>query len=150
MGRTLELVYGQIAQTGPVFCLAIVASNRALRQVRVDTALLNGRQTQVGSILLLGPIEFLPAGPQAQAAWPVRLVGNGQNSQNTPGRKTGVITHVAPTGSHGFLSNERTGASVFVHQTQLRRGATLRVGLRVSYVEASRQRGLAAFDVRPA
>lgn len=147
MGRTLELFYGQLEQTGPVFGLAVVAGNHALGRVRVDNMLLNGHQAQVGSVLLLGPIEFAPAGPKAQAAWPARLV---PDRQPAPDRKRGVITQVAPAGTWGWISDERTGTAVFVHRTQLRRGASLTVGLRVSYVAAQNERGLAAFDVCPA
>jgi cold shock CspA family protein len=147
-GRTLELFYGQLEQLGPVFGLAVVAGNQALGRVRVDNTLLNGHQAQVGSVLLLGPIEFVPAGPKAHAAWPARLVPS--NGDGAPARKHGVITQVAPAGTYGWISDERTGTAVFVHRTQLRRGATLMVGLRVSYVAAQNERGLAAFDVGPA
>lgn len=145
-GRILELFYGQIEQTGPVFSLAVVAGNQALGRVRVDNTVLNG-QAQVGRVFLLGPIEFAPAGPKALAAWPARLV-----SPRPPAsaRATGVITYVAPAGTWGRLSDERTGTVVFVHRTQLQRGATLTVGLRASYVAAQTERGLAAFDVCPA
>lgn len=147
-GRTLELFYGQIEQTGPVFCLAVVAGNQAVGRVRVDNTLLNGHQAPVGSLLWLGLLAYLPTGPKAQAAWPARLVPNGQAIHG--GRKTGVLTYVAMSGTWGKLIGEQDGKEVFVHFTQLRRGTTLTVGRQVSYVEAQSDRGPQAWDVWPA
>jgi cold shock CspA family protein len=153
-GRTLELYFAQVERTGPLFSLGRVANNQAIGPVRIDHGVVHGFGTvSMGDLLIVGPLDFLPEGPRATAAWRVQVQTNGSLfPHNTPvptrhDRHFGVITRVNDFGAYGFVSDERTGSTVFVHATQLRMGARLQVGQRVSYVLATNPRGPAAFDV---
>jgi cold shock CspA family protein len=64
-------------------------------------------------------------------------------------RKAGIVTHVSPTGTYGFIADQQTRRLVFLHQSQLS-AVALRVGLEVSYLERMTPRGASAHDVRPA
>jgi hypothetical protein len=85
-GQMLDLFQAQIIQVGPIFALAAVVGNEALGKVRVDHRLLNGSgPAQLGDALIIGPLEFLPAGPSAQAAWRSRFAGRQTLYMNTRG-----------------------------------------------------------------
>src|ERR1051325_3597933 len=74
-GQILDLFHAQVVQVGPHFALATVIANEALGTVRMDHHLLKGSgPAQIGDELIIGPLEFLPAGPRAQAAWRTCLV----------------------------------------------------------------------------
>ncbi len=146
-GKTLELFLGQVVRVGPHFALAHVEGNGVLGSVRVDYAALNGCGAQVGQVIVLGPIAFVPEGPRAEHAWrPEVAKPVGQRK----GEKTGVVVYVAPDAAYGRVLCEQTGREVFVHRSQLARGLVLRAGLRVSFVEGDMGRGPAAFAVQQA
>jgi cold shock CspA family protein len=156
-GQSLDLFEAQVVQVGPIFALAAIAGNDALAKVRVDQALLNGSgPAQLGDILIVGPLDFLPAGPRARAVWSVRTGSHhhappqpANRPQFVPPRNKGTVTRVAPVGTFGEITDERTGSQYFVHQSQLR-GTMLRIGARVSFLPARTPRGLSAIEVQPA
>lgn len=152
----LDLYFAQVERTGPVYSLARVANN-SLGTVRIDHVSLNGvGPVGVGDLLIVGCLQYLPEGPRATAIWraPVAPIVPTAVPVAPPvpqiGRQTGIITWVHPLGKYGTITGEHTGRQVFVHHTQLRRGARLLQGLRVCYVEGMNPRGPAAFDVWPA
>jgi cold shock CspA family protein len=154
---TLELYFAQIERIGPIYSLGRVANNPVMGTVRIDHASLNGAGPAViGKVLIVGCLEYLPEGPRATKAWGVPVLPNRSPTAYTPpapaifGRTLGVITRVHPAGTYGFVTGEHTGRVVFVHHTQLKRGARLQLGLRVSYVEGTNERGATGYDVWPA
>jgi len=169
-GQSLDLFEAQVAQVGPLFALAEVADNKALGKVRVDHSLLNGSgPAQLGDSLIIGPLQFLPAGPRAVCAWPTRTSSpvrplvrpfhyrSGpavqparQYSNPAPRRNRGTVTRVAPTGAFGQITDEHNGDQFFVHHSQLQGGAILRIGARVSFTSAKTPRGLSALEVQSA
>jgi hypothetical protein len=112
--------------------LAAVVANEALRTVRVDHHLLNGSgPARIGDELIIGPLEFLPTGPRAQAAWrtclaPPRHRQAQRNVCLPPNRCRGVITRVAATGAFGQAIETPSGRPFFVHHSQLQGGAARR------------------------
>jgi cold shock CspA family protein len=151
-GQTLDLFHAQVLQVGPVFALTAVVNNEALGKVRVDHHLLNGSgPAQLGDELIIGPLEFLPAGPRAQAAWRTRLDGHQRQQPNhcaSPKRCRGVVTRVAPTGNFGQITETPDGRPFFVHHSQLQAGAMLRIGFPLSFLPAKTPRGWSALAVR--
>lgn len=152
-GALLELYYAQVEKTGPVYSLARVA-NSSLGTVRVDHAILNGvGRVNVFDLLIVGCLQFPAEGPRATAVWRAPVVQIVPTvvplapSLPQVHRQFGVITWVHEFGKYGSITNERTGCPMFVHHSQLRRGAQLLQGFRVSYVEGTNPRGPAAFDV---
>jgi cold shock CspA family protein len=168
-GQNVDLFKAQVAQVGPLFALAEVADNKALGKVRVDHSLLNGAgAAQLGDTLIVGPLQFLPAGPRAVCAWPTRaaspmrtaarpinpwshhsIPATSQYHAPVPRRNKGTVTRVAQTGAFGQITDERDGQQYFVHSSQLQRGALLRLGARVSFMPAKTPRGLSAIEVQP-
>jgi cold shock CspA family protein len=158
-GRTYELFFAQIDRVGPHYSLAVVFGNGAVGKVRVDHSSFDGvRSLGIGDMLIVGPLSFLPEGPKAEGAWLARAVNsgarrptrsNGAARATGSGRQTGVITRVADQGSFGWIASEQTGRLIFVHASQLKRGAVLQPGSRVSFVEAMNDRGPTAYDVWP-
>jgi cold shock CspA family protein len=152
-GSLLELYFARVERTGPLYSLARVANN-SLGTVRIDHVSLNGvGPVVIGDVLIVGCLQYLPEGPRATAIWraPVApIVPTVAPPVPQMGRQFGVITWVHPLGKYGTITGEQTGRQVFVHHTQIRRGARLLQGLRVSYVEGMNPRGPAAFDVWPA
>lgn len=152
-GSLLELYYAQVERTGPVYSLARVANN-SLGTVRIDHVSLNGAgPVIIGDLLIIGCLQYLPEGPRATEIWraPVTPVVPTVVPVAPPvpqiGRQFGVIISVHPFGTYGKIANERTGGLVFIHQSQLRHGARLLQGCRVSFVEGMNHKGPAAFDV---
>ncbi len=156
-GLSLDLFQAQVVRVGPVFALAAVVGNDALAKVRVDQALLNGSgPAQLGDTLIVGPLDFLPAGPRARAAWPVRMANAhyaplrpANRMHLVPSWNKGTVTRVAPSGTFGQITDERTGSQYFVHQSQLL-GAVLRIGARVLFRSGRNDQGPLALDVHPA
>lgn len=153
MGSLLELYYAQVEKTGPVYSLARVANN-SLGTVRIDHVSLNGvGPVGIGDLLIVGCLQYLAEGPRATAIWraPVEPVVPTVVPVAPPlpqfRRQFGVITWVDQLGKYGWVTNERNGGQLFVHHSQIRRGAQLMQGVRVSYVEGTNPRGPAAFDV---
>lgn len=149
----LELYFAQVERTGEIYFLARVANN-SLGTVRVDHAVLNGvGRVNVGDLLIVGCLQYLPEGPRATAVWRAPVVSVAPMAVPVApvvpqfGRQFGVITWVDPLGKYGWITNECTSRQVFIHHTQLRRGAQLLQSFRVSYVEGTNPRGPAAFDV---
>jgi cold shock CspA family protein len=160
-GQSVDLFKAQVAQVGPLFALAEVADNKALGKVRVDHNLLNGSgPAQLGDTLIIGPLQFLPAGPRAACAWPAGRPSLQRPQPARPPmrphqappawRNKGTITRVAQTGAFGQVTDERDGQQYFVHTSQLQRGALLRIGAHVSFLPARTPRGLSAIEVQPA
>lgn len=148
-GMTYEIFVAVVERTGPAYSLARVADNQAIGLVRVDHAALNGSGlNQVGDTLLVGPLQYATAGPRTHTAWRVQATRPQRPKAN--GRPVGMITDVADTGAFGWIIAETSGRKLFVHRSQLRRGAVLSRGQRVTYVEADNGRGPTAFDVQPA
>lgn len=159
-GQSVDVFKAQVTQVGPIFALLEVADNKALGKVRVDHNLLNGSgPAQLGDTLMIGPLQFLPAGPRAVCAWPAgrsRLQhpqpvrSPMRHLQASPTRRNkGTVTRVAQTGAFGQITDERDGQQYFVHASQLQRGALLRIGARVSFLPARTPRGLSAIEVQP-
>jgi cold shock CspA family protein len=96
---------------------------------------------RVGDLLIIGLIEYGQI-RCAKAAWPLRTARNVRF-----GRKS-VIIKVSPTGAFAQIVTEGSGKRVFVHASQLQRGAALRVGSRLTFIEADNGRGPAAYDVQ--
>ncbi len=151
-GTMHEVFVAVVEQTGMYYSLGRVPENAGMGLIRVDHNMLDGSgRTQIGEVLLVGPLHFTPSGLRADAAWRGPVATNGEARK--PGhsvRKTGMITEVPITGSYGWITAEGSGDRVFVHGTQLRRGAKLAVGQRVTFIQAKTDRGHAAFDVEPA
>ena len=169
-GQNLDLFEAQVAQVGPLFALAEVADNKALGKVRIDYNLLNGSgPAHLGDTLIIGPLQFFPAGPRAVCAWPSRtssparpltrpvhprsgpsIPASRPYHTPAPRRNKGTVTRVAQTGAFGQITDERDGQQYFVHASQLQRGALLRIGACVSFLPAKTPRGLSAIEVQPA
>jgi cold shock CspA family protein len=155
---------------GPHYALVEVPDNKALGKIRVDHSLLNGSgPAHLGDTLIVGPLQYLPAGPRALCAWPTGrsslalpatrpvqprsappIPASHQYHTPTPRRNKGTVTRVAQTGAFGQITDERDGQQYFVHSSQLQRGAILRIGARVSFLPAKTPRGLSAIEVQPA
>ncbi len=148
-GQTLELFYVQVTRTGPHYCLGAAAGNAALKTVRIDQEKLNGHgPAQIGEIFLAGPLSFPSEGPKARCAWPAQVVNRPQ-PKPAP-RHQGVITRVDGHGNSGRIREERTDRAFFLHHSQLRRGAALREGQRVSFDTARNDKGWLAINAQPA
>lgn len=152
-GQTHDLFKAQVVQVGAQFALAAVVANEALGTVRVDHHLLNGSgPARMGDELIIGPLEFLPAGPRAQAAWRTCLAPLHRqpqwNASLMPNRCRGIITRVAATGAFGQAIETPSGRPFFVHRSQLQGGAALRIGCSVSFIPARTPRGWSALEVR--
>ena len=152
-GQTLDLFQAQVVQVGPHYALVAVVANEALGTVRVDHHLLNGSgSARIGDELIVGPLEFLPAGPRAQSAWRTCLAPQHRQPQRNvclaPNRCRGVITRVAATGAFGQAIETPSGRPFFVHHSQLQSGAALRIGCPVSFIPAKTPRGWSALEVR--
>jgi cold shock CspA family protein len=151
-GQMLDLFQAQIIQVGPIFALAAVVGNEALGKVRVDHQLFSGSgPVQFGETLIIGPLEFLPAGALAQAAWRSPFAGGQALQLNGCAgreRRKGVVTRVAPTGNFGQITEAPSGRPFFVHRSQLQGGATLRIGCSLSFLPAKTPRGWSALEVR--
>lgn len=151
-GQTMDLFQAQVIQVGPIFGLAAVARNEALGKIRVDHKLLNGSgPLQLGDALIIGPLEFLPAGPRAQAAWRTRVMTYSlpyQNAGRAEARCWGIVSRVAPNGNYGQITEKPGGRRFFVHCSQLQGGALLRLGDHLSFLPAKTPRGWSALEVR--
>lgn len=158
-GSTIELYVAQVTTIGPLAVFAQVAGNQGLSRIQVDAHVLPN-SLLVGDVLLVGSILFGGGTPLAKRAW---LAPKPESSHGHPpvvGRPTvngasrtasvGVIAKVADTKAWGFISAEGTSTPVFVHHTNLLYGAQLVVGRRVQFELARNEKGLTAFNVRPA
>lgn len=134
---TLELYECQVTHTGPYFSQAQAAFNPSLQRIRVPNGTNDLQNLHVGELLIVGPIEFTPEGPQTRSAWRIR-------TQPSP-RRAGTIVDVR--GSYGFIRDAQTGDTVFVHRNSLRPGTFLVAGLHVRYVLWHNERGPTAADV---
>jgi cold shock CspA family protein len=68
-----------------------------------------------------------------------------QLAKTTKARATSAVG--CPS-SFAQIVTEGSGKRVFVHASQLQRGAALRVGSRLTFIEADNGRGPAAYDVQ--
>jgi hypothetical protein len=147
-----ELYFAQIERVGPLYSLGRAANNPTIGSIRIDHATLNGAgPAHLGTLLLIGGLQFYPEGPRATTVWrvPAPTVTHSPPVLPVGGRTFGIVTSVHPHGRHGTIVQERTGRPIFAHHTQLRRGAVLMPGCRVSYVEGLNHRGPIACDVWP-
>ena len=145
----------RVVQVGPLFALATVLGEPSLGKVRVDHRLIVGREPmRVGDRLMLGPVEYLPAGPRAlsarrsQSRCATTHSAACRAKRAIPGRSRGSITRVAKTGRFGQITELPTGRQYFVHSSQLQPGTILQLDSPVSFTPAKTPRGLVALEVR--
>lgn len=170
-GQTLMLHAVRVQQVGTIYAQGVVADNTSFPPVRIDHSAFNGAgPARPGYVYLCGPLSYVGATPKAECAWPLHVQHLDQPGQLRPPqparyprpprparpphqvhpprpavqRQTGVITEAKPT--YGRIV-DGTGNSYFVHASQLRPGAMLMVGLRVTFVPVQEARGVAAYDV---
>lgn len=155
-GVSYEMFLAQVSKTGPHFVLAVSGGNPSLSPIRIDNVVLNSQGVgapMLGDRMIVGPLNYELNGPTALGVWRIttpppvpfmvpRPMGGLRNS--------GVITWVAPTGSHGFITSDQAGLRVFVHRSSLRPGTYLACGMRVRYLQGDNGKGPAAFEVGPA
>jgi cold shock CspA family protein len=159
LGHVHELYLAQVEATGPVFSLAAIAGNHALRQVQVEHSTLQGNgHPQVGDVLLL-EVKYMPGRPpQAKAAWlltarpaqPVpkpRPMSRPQAQPAVAPRYLGTLMEIH--GNTGTLIEDRTGERVFIHRHQVVH-RPFRPGTRVSYRRSHNTHGACAAEVQAA
>jgi cold shock CspA family protein len=156
-----------VISAGPHFALAAVTGNFALRSVLVPKEIL--ANLAVGEQVLIGGIEYRPAGPRALAASragqseprprlgllkpkapsrePSLLFPEHRTAVHAL-REVGVIASVAGSGTFGRIIADRTGDSVFLPGSALMPGASLKPGLRVSFLREVAPKGPVAKAVQ--
>lgn len=161
-GQTLILHAVRVQQVGTIYAQGVVADNTSFPPVRIDHTAFNGAgPARPGYVYLCGPLTYLGTMPKAECAWPLHVQHLDPPSQVYPPRparpprpvrtpppamqrQAGVITEAKPT--YGRIV-DGAGNSYFVHASQLRPGAILMIGLRVTFVPVQETRGIAAYDV---
>ena len=130
-----ELYLAQIESTRPVFALAAIAGNHALRQVQVEHSVQQGAgHHRVGDVLL-AEVKFMPGRPsQAKAPWSLTARPVQQTPQPRPAPqpilqpRPQALPAVAPRyhgtlmelhGNTGYLIEECSGERVLIHRHQL-------------------------------
>lgn len=143
-GTLVELYLARITRTGLHFSLAQIDANPHLGPVRISAPAFAGRPVIIGTHYLVGPLQFTPR-PQASLAFPLNDCAT-LNTKDSRRRELGTVTEVRE--GYGFIKTDR-GQRVFVHGSQLERGAQLLVGMRVSLEVHNTAKGTAAQFVRP-
>lgn len=142
-GRTVEAYLAQVRTTGPLFAMVQVAENLAMPAVKVPASLLRQPVTP-GSILLVGPVDFGNGQPIARGAW---VLGGVRPPSPIASRSYGIVRHIDELSRFGWIHEEGSRESVFVHRSQCV-GCQLMPGIRVSYRRSHNERGPCALDVR--
>jgi len=141
-GRVLEVYRARVIDTGPYYALGRVKGNSALSSVRIEHADF-GRQLAVGERVLIGPITYHPAGPQAEHAWPAPHEFRRRPTQY----ELGIVVSVAVNGSFGWVEASHGGQRLFVHFSQVESGR-LELGMRVAFRPAAGPKGPLALAIR--
>ena len=123
-----------------------------MARVRVEhTAIANHIMPAVGDALLIADVEYKGAVPVGGVAW---NLGRAQHATARPaapvpqsGRDKGTVIFVHQAG-WCKASCDSNGQEVFIHPIQWRPTSPIRVGLRVSFVAARTERGVAGYDVK--
>lgn len=169
-GRTLELFRGTVVQSGHLYALVQVEQTRSMAAVRIDHArLVGGGPPQEGDELLVGPIQYLPDGPFAEAGWSLSRKTKAapqpaRSTQPWPARRPsqqippasiakqkrllGVISQIHATGTFGRILTD-DGHYIFVHSNDCNAGV-FRPNQRVSFHVAQDPRGPKAVYVASA